>query len=118
MCIDYVIGTPVYLPIYDAIREGYPPPPYDNEYELVVESNGASTTYYHVISFARFVPTCVHATGSDRDCPLYNLGREKGAFGPNDKTVEGYFLDGFATGVSGKPDDGVYVGVYTVYLIK
>ncbi len=118
MCVESVINTEVYLPVYDAISEGYPPIPYDSDDDMVVSSNGASTTYFHVISFAKFFPICVHATGGDRDCELYNEFRAAGILGPNDKTIEGHFLEGFGTGLSGKPGDGVYVGVYTVYLIR
>jgi hypothetical protein len=119
-CVNNVVGTEVYLPVYDAITYSAPGPG-DGGYhngDGVVLSNGNSVTYYHVISFAKFVPTCIHSGGGDRDCDLYNAFRDEGILGPNDKTIEGYFLEGFATGLSGKPSDGVYVGAYTVYLIK
>jgi hypothetical protein len=118
MCVDSVVGTEVYLPVYNAISEGVPPPEWDSPSDTVVLSNGTSTTYYHVISFARFVPVCIHATGADRDCSLYNDFRDLGILNPEDKTIEGYFLEGYASGLSGKPIDGVYVGAYTIYLIK
>jgi hypothetical protein len=113
MSINSILNVPVLLPVYNGIVDGSPSIPWDDPSDIVVWSSGASTTYYHVISFSIFVPTCVHAKGSDR-CELYDQLRAEGVLGPNDKTVEGYFMEGTMEGLSGIGE--VYAGAYTIYL--
>jgi hypothetical protein len=119
-CVADILFTPHLLPVYDAIYEGSPPdlhPEYDGTGDVTVGSNG-NTTYFHVMSFAMFVPTCVHARGSDRDCPLYNYLDSLGGYvTPSTKTLEGYFIQGFVSDVEGSPD-GVDTGVFTVDLLR
>jgi hypothetical protein len=117
-CVWSIIGENVYLPVYDAISYGPPPADYHPGLDTIVWSNGASTTYFHVISFAIFEPTCIHATGADRGCELYNGFFAAGVLGPQDKTIEGYFRKGYAKDLKGKPTDGLDVGAYTLYLIR
>lgn len=117
-CVYDIIGKKNLLPVYDAISEGSPPNPYDDPSDTIIWSNGSSTTYFHVISFAIFIPTCVHATGGDRNCSLYNQFADSGVLGPDDKTIEGYFYKGFVTGLSGRPQDGVFTGAWTLYLTR
>jgi hypothetical protein len=113
MSVYSIVGNEVLLPVYNAIVDGAPPDPYDSPDDTIVWSSGASTTYYHVISFSIFVPTCVHARGSDR-CPIYDDLRAIGALSPDDKTIEGYFIEGTSDGLSGIGE--VYAGAYTIYL--
>lgn len=127
-CVATVLNEPALVPIFDAISYGQPTLPYhidhtecsgiDYPCDIIVLSNGTSTTYYHVISFSIFVPTCVKKTGN-ADCPLYQAFRDMGSLRPQDKTIEGYFMRGYVTGVEGRGDDfGLFdhFGVYTIYL--
>jgi hypothetical protein len=91
---------------------------YDSDADNVVESNGVSTTYFHVISFAKFEVTCVHSTGGDTGCTKYDEFAEAGILGPNDKTIEGHFIVDYGTDLGGTPSDGVFTGTYLVYLIR
>jgi hypothetical protein len=115
-CVTEILMQPALLPVYDAIYEGYPPPTLHGE-DVTIGSNG-NTTYYHVMSFAMFVPTCVRATGADRDCWLYNYLDDLGGYvTPSTKTIEGYFIQGFVSDIEGAPG-GVDTGVYTVNLLR
>ena len=113
--VDSVLNQRVILPVYNSISSGLPSNPFDDTSDSTVVSNGASTTYYHVISFSIFVPTCVRNQGSDY-CPLYQTFRDAGALDPDDKTIEGYFMEGTIEGLGGKGD--LYAGAYTLYLTK
>ena len=116
MAVDSLLNTPVLLPVYDAIIDGPPPLPNHSGVDTVVWSNGAATTYYHIITFSIFVPTCVRATGADKDCDLYNYFANEGVLGPDDKTIEGYFMNGTMEGLGGKGE--LYAGAYTLYLTR
>jgi hypothetical protein len=116
MAVDSLLWTPVILPVYDAVIDGIPPAGYHDPPDAVVTSNGASTTYYHVITFSIFVPTCVRATGADKDCDLYNYFAGEGVLDPDDKTIEGYFMEGTLEGLGGIGE--LYAGAYTLYLSK
>jgi hypothetical protein len=115
MAVDSILGQKVLLPVYNAISSGLPAYPYDDLSDTAVVSNGASATYYHVITFSIFMPTCVRATGAD-SCPLYQEFRDAGVLDPDDKTIEGYFVNGTMQGLGGKGD--LYAGAYTLYLTR
>ncbi len=115
MAVYDIVGEPQLLPVYNAVHTGVPPIPWDHPDDQVVISSG-NTTYYHVISFSIFVPTCVHAKGGD-SCPLYDAFRADGTLDPNDKTIEGYFIEGTLDGLTGKGGE-VYAGAYTIYLTR
>lgn len=115
MAVENIVGQEVLLPVYNAVHTGVPPIPWDDPSDQVVISSG-NTTYYHVISFSIFVPTCVHAKGGD-SCPLYDAFRADGVLAPNDKTIEGYFVEGTIEGLIGK-DGELYSGAYTIYLTR
>lgn len=115
MAVEDIVDKTVLLPVYNAVFTGGPPPlPYDDPDDQVVTSNGL-TTYYHVIAFSLFKVTCVHAKGGD-SCPLYDQLRADGVLGPDDKTVEGYFVEGSVVGLSGQGD--LIAGAYTTYLTR
>ena len=106
----------VLLPVFNALSNGLPPDPYDDPSDNTVVSSGTWTDYFHVISFSIFVPTCVHATGGDTGCDMYNHFRGAGVLGPNDKTIEGYFVKGSLIGLGGEGD--LVAGAFTVYLTR
>jgi hypothetical protein len=114
------LGATLLLPVYNHISYGIPELPYDtldpndDPQDQVIISNGASTTYYHVITFSCFVPMCVKAQGNDR-CDLWQMGREKGSIKPQDKTIEGYFTKCSEDIIS--PGDH-YAGAYIVSLVR
>ncbi len=116
MSVKTRLLDPVLLPVYDAIIDGPPPVGYHDPPDTIVWSNGASTTYYHVITFSIFIPTCVHATGADKGCNLYNELFDQGILSPDDKTIEGYFIEGNMEGLGGKGE--LYAGAYTLYLSR
>jgi hypothetical protein len=109
------IGVQVVLPVYDAISVGLPVFPQLHAGDKIVATSGTWTNYFHLISFSIFVPTCVHATGGDH-CPLYDDYRAEGYLGPDDKTIEGYFVKGFAGGLGGEGE--LDAGAYTLYLTR
>jgi hypothetical protein len=116
--VNSIIGDIVLLPVYNAISLGAPPECYDDcAADNVVASNGASATYFHIISFSLFVPTCVRSGGND-SCPLYDQFRAADILDPNDKTIEGYFIEGFAPGLEGQAGNGADAGAYTIYLTQ
>lgn len=116
MSVYSIVGHDVLLPVYNAITSGPPPAPYwDDPADRTVWSNGASTTYYHVITFSMFRVTCVRAKGSD-SCPFFEELRSDGTLDPDDKTIEGYFVSGTSPDLSGQGE--VYAGAYTLYLTR
>jgi hypothetical protein len=115
MSIEFRVGEPVLLPVYNARTEGLPTSPWIHENDLVIENNAYSSTYYHVITFAKFIPTCVRATGADH-CAYYDTLRAEGTLVPQDKTVEGYFEPGTWDGVEG--GGTWYAGVYAIALTR
>ncbi len=108
-------GIQVVLPVFDAISVGLPVVPQLHGGDTIVASSGTWTNYFHVISFSIFVPTCVHAKGGDH-CALYDDYRAEGSLGPNDKTIEGYFVNGSVGGLGGVGE--LDAGAFTLYLTR
>ncbi len=110
-------GSQYVLPVYDKISVGVPVSPQLDLVPLddVVLSSGTWTNYFHVISFSLFIPTCVHATGGD-SCLLYDEYRANGDLGPDDKTIEGFFVKGSAIGLGGQGE--LDAGAFTLYLTR
>ena len=109
------IGAQVVLPVFDAISVGLPVIPQLHGGDTIVPTSGTWTNYFHVISFSIFVPTCVHATGGD-SCALYDDYRAEGYLGPDDKTIEGYFVNGSVGGLGGVGE--LDAGAFTLYLTR
>ncbi len=108
-------GLPFILPVFDAVSVGEPTSPQLHAGDTIVSTSGTWTNYFHVISFSIFVPTCVHATGGS-SCELYDLYRDEGYLGPNDKTIEGYFVNGSVVGLGGQGE--LDAGAFTLYLTR
>ena len=108
-------GTQFILPVFDAVSVGEPTSPQLHGGDTIVSTSGTWTNYFHVISFSIFVPTCVHATGGD-SCELYDLYQGEGYLGPNDKTIEGYFVNGSVVGLGGQGE--LDAGAFTLYLTR
>jgi hypothetical protein len=111
----------VAVPVFDQYCQDYPfttpeCQPFIHADDNIIESGGASTTYYHVIAFAAFYITCVDAPGvpGGHGCPGHNRAVSLGSIRNNDKTIEGYFLRGYIPGLSG--DGGAETGVYNILL--
>ena len=113
------VGDYVLFPVFDAYcdQPGALPevscPDLYHPIDTTVPSGGASTLYYHVISFAYFLITCVDAPPYG-PCP----GHEAAGLPVNVKTIEGYFVKKIPPGLSGKPGGGKDAGAYTLYLIQ
>jgi hypothetical protein len=113
------VGDKVLIPVFDkycdqpgSLPENSCPGLYDGN-DTTIASGGTATLYYHVITFAMFKITCVDAPPYG-PCP----GHEAAGLPNQIKTIEGFFTNDYSTGVSGKPSDGKYAGVYTLYLIR
>jgi hypothetical protein len=85
-----------------------------HDQDTVVVGNGQS--YFHVIGFSIFVPTCVDSGGQDV-CPGHNEAVVNG-MDHQEKTIEGYFIEGTVSGLGGGGSQGVDVGSYVLFLIK
>ncbi len=119
--VDDIVGTIVYLPVYDEFPcNGLPEPNCPDLYHTqdnTIVSNGASATYYHVITFSAFKITCVSAPGATNSpptCPGKEAALAANPDLPNNlKTIEGYFVQ--VDGGTGKCE-GTDAGVHTMYL--
>ena len=66
---DHILNEQVVIPVFHSMCPTGPPNAIDNcadqwhDEDTVVELGGSSTDYFHVISFALFIPTCVDAAG-------------------------------------------------------
>jgi hypothetical protein len=112
----------VVIPVFDMFCEGVPeldcPTDYHTGTDTTVASGGASETYFHVISFAGFVITCVDAPPHG-PCPGHDLAIEVNpSLHANLKTIEGYFIGGYIPGMGGGPGSGADVATYVIYLIR
>ncbi len=115
-CANAILNQEVFLPVYNIISTSPGPVQFDDPTDRVVWATGASRKYLHIISFAVFVPTCVHRGGSD-SCPVYDGFNSAGLMGPSVKTIEGYFTTAYVSGTPGVPG-GVFAGAYTLYLTR
>lgn len=120
----------VVLPIFDDYTVGCRPDPITSSChsqwhnipsETIKPSNSGSIDYYHVSSFSLFKITCVsfgknHPRPSDN--PPTCVGKDflvsNGIIDDNVQTIEGYFLEGYVPGLTGKCD--YKAGAYTIYL--
>lgn len=81
--------------------------------DTTIISQGNSTDYFHVISFAVFHITCVDAQGAG-PCP----GKIALDLAPEVKTIEGCFIKDYVPGGGGGPNTNPWVGAWVVYLIE
>ncbi len=84
--------------------------------DIVIETGGSSTDYFHIISFALFDITCVHA-GSHKGCDVRDKLVGLGELDKDVKTVEGCFLKNFDPDLGGGQGP-VDTGAQVVYLKK
>jgi Flp pilus assembly protein TadG len=120
---DYQLGNDVVIPVFDqvcpyGVPSGSPENPchslWHSGIDTVVESGGASTDYFHIISFAIFRVECVDAGSNPKGkdgCPAH----DGLLLDPDVKTIEGCFVEGFDAGLGGGggPTD---TGTIVVYL--
>lgn len=122
------VGDIVVIPVFDAYCDGYPTSTANciniahadgfSGADIIVDSAGSSTLYFHITGFAAFYISCVDA-GPNGPCPGHTRAVDYGAITNNEKTIEGYFIDDFfAGGIGGWPNAPVNTGLYTVYLIQ
>jgi type II secretory pathway pseudopilin PulG len=118
----------VIIPVFDQFCGGPPDttcpelvhtdPPDDFD-DTIVFSGGASTDYFHVISFALFKISCVDAgshPGGGSSCPGNQQLQDWNIINPSGKTIEGCFIQGTVPGLGG--GGGPFVGAYVVYLTR
>ena len=58
--------------------------------------------------------------GAANSCPAKDeaIGIPGTGIDNSTRTIEGYFVEGFVPGLSGRPSDGVDAGAYTLYLTQ
>lgn len=128
---DYQVGRVVLVPVFNAICEGDPMSPANQnclttahvevpldpgDVDTIVYTSGTSTKYFHIVGFANFYITCVDA-GSGKGCPGHDAAVAAKIIDKNRKSIEGYFVSGYPIqGLAGT--GGVDVGVYVVSLTK
>jgi hypothetical protein len=76
-------------------------------------TSAGSADYYHIISFSVFKITCVSAVPGQK-CPAKEYLVDNDILDPQDKTIEGYFVEGYVPGLGGSC--GYDAGAYTIYL--
>jgi hypothetical protein len=111
---DNILDKQVVIPVFDMICPDGEPfancPAQVHPEDTVMGDGGASTDYFHVISFALFVPTCVNA-GSHKHCPAH----ENSGLSKDIKTIEGCFVEGIDAYL-GSGGGTVDTGADVVYL--
>lgn len=136
--LDEIVWVPVFNVIcgeyptnacYDAAHESTPPGlPLDPGQQCNVVQGSTDNFYYHIITFAPFMPTCVQKPGNGEECPGFALAQlnnpdpqhpddpTKSTIPDNTLTFEGYFVDPetLGEGVS----YGADLGIYTVSLTR
>ena len=112
------VGDVVLIPVFDKycdqpdkLPEIACPLLYDFGEDTTVASGGASTLYYHVITFALFKITCVDAPPYG-PCP----GHMAAGLPKSVKTIEGEFVKGYDPGLGGKGE--LDAGAFTLYLTR
>jgi hypothetical protein len=134
---DYCTGVEVIIPIFDVPckNTGNPQTDCDLGHDDEYITRVGTSDYYHIVGFASFTITCVHAGADDKgdkihfdgggwtwgskcdgrnDLQLQNPGVE---FTPgNYYTIEGYLNAEISPDVSGL--GGVDSGTYVIYLIE
>jgi len=82
----------------------------------------AATQYtFHLISFGKLQISCVDSAGNQCDQSIHArqaLEDMNPGILHNKETIEGCFVKGFVPGLSGKPSDGVFAGLWTLYLTR
>jgi Flp pilus assembly protein TadG len=72
-----------------------------------------SADYYHIISFSLFKITCV-SSNQGQKCDGKQFLVDNNVIDKKVKTIEGYFIEGYVPGLSGKCNNNA--GAYTIYL--
>jgi hypothetical protein len=132
-CIDET----VIVPVFDTVCENTNNPEADCPAHIAEEeyiTRVGASNYYHIVGFASFTITCVHADGGDKgDWIEFGDGhKEKGSIcegrnklqeenpamfsGVTPLTIEGYLTAEISPEVGGS--GGVDSGTYTIYLIE
>ena len=120
---QFQLGNDVIIPVFDLFCDDDPRDDdseceYHEDDDTVIGGDIPGFTYYHVISFALFRVECVDGAGGTvgpEGCPARNLLEEYLDLGPQVKTVEGCFIEGFDPGLGGG-GGSVDVGAEVIYL--
>ncbi len=119
---NYQLNNEVIIPVFDMFCPLDPSDPENGcEYhpeDSIIGGDIPGFTYYHIITFALFRITCVDGGGGTvgpEGCPIHNQLEETIDLGPQAKTVEGCFVDGFDPGLGGGAGT-VEAGAVIVYL--
>jgi Flp pilus assembly protein TadG len=114
-----------FVPVFNAMCDGDPSTTalcasvYNSE---PINNRNGTATYYRVASFAPFVVTCVDDGGGGPSCParellVSHLTGSTRAHWQSFKSIEGYFVSGFAVSSAIDPDS-FDLGVYVISLMK
>jgi hypothetical protein len=136
---EYLVGDEATLPVFDKLCPKEPYINTDPSYSLEActwndyddRSKEGVQLNFHIVAFSRFYVTCVQ-TGKNRvwsvpelnlkkneSCPGHAKAVEVGSIRDNDKSIEGYFLEGETIyGYGSSSGDWVNVGTFTVVLVE
>ncbi|HLF87816.1 MAG TPA: pilus assembly protein TadG-related protein, partial [Anaerolineales bacterium] len=117
---DYLVGQIAAVPVFDSICDN----PDTNAAcaglihpeDVLLPGSG---DFYHIIGFAAFYITCVDTGGGGTGCPGHDAAVANDTdFAHNTKTIEGYFITGFVSGLGGGSSSGIDTGAYALLLTK
>ncbi len=112
-------GDILVVPVFDHLCDNIPSATgacsdnWDPDDDTVIAGSGTGS-YFHITGFSLFYVACVRNTGGD-SCPGHDVAVAAG-MDNNEKTIEGYFIDGTVPGLGG--GSGVEVGAYVIFLVK
>jgi hypothetical protein len=120
---EHQLHRDVIIPVFNLVCQGDPRNEendciYHDGDDSVIGGEIEGFAYYHVISFALFRVECVDAGGGTvgkEGCPARNLLEETLDLGPQTKTVEGCFIEGFDSNLGGGAGP-IDTGAVVVYL--
>lgn len=110
----YCVNDPLVDPNCEtAAHLNFPPAPTPTPLPGTDNANYASgsSTYFHIVGFANFYIACVDQP-SLGNCPGNNAAVAAGVLDANEKTLEGYFIEGYPVDTTSVGSGGVDLGVY------
>jgi hypothetical protein len=128
---DYLIDQLAIIPVFDMACPGHPEDNQGNDNcqihriadgdeadDIVTPNEGQGKSYFHIISFALFKITCVRSVPNN-SCPIYDQveGHIEG-LGHSTRSIEGYFVSGFAPDIGSLPIPGAETGTYIIKLTR
>jgi len=116
-------GDFVIIPVFSNFCDDYPDPQCSSliQPDDTIITSAGGNYYYRIVAFALFYISCVDAPGVPHgECDGHRVARDLGVIDSNTKTIEGYFVRGFVSGIGGGSSGGggLDLGAYTLYLTR